>query len=689
MFVAFIGPITLAASDSRTALLLAGVLVLGVGAQWAAWRLRVPSIILLLVFGLAVGPGWSAAVGRPLIDPDGLLGELLLPLVGISVGLILYEGGLTLRVRELRGQRRVVTMLVSVGALITWLVGALAAHVILDLEAELAVLLGAVLIVTGPTVIGPLLGHIRPAGSVGPVLKWEGIVIDPIGALAAVLALEVILIRAGAAEGAAARQVALAIGKTVLIGGGLGAGAAIGLVWLLRGYLVPEPLQNPLSLTLVVAVYTGSNWFQQESGLLAATAMGVVVANQSSVEVRHLLEFKENLRVLLLSALFIVLGARLSPGELAQIRWGALAGFIGILVVLARPLAVWVSTLGSELTARDRLFMCWMAPRGIVAAAVSSVFAIALGQPGADGEPIVPGAERLVAYTFAVIIATVALYGLTAPLLARRLGLSDENPQGILIVGGSRLARSIAIALRRAVREANPEHPPRIMIVDINRDNVIAAHMEGLDASHGDILEESFVEGLDLRGIGRAIAMTPNAEINTLALQRLAREFGGSGVFGLPVQGKKQPNVEHDKPGPADPKGATTHGHHGRTLFAPDIDIAELERRLAEDWFVKATPLTPGLPWDAYRALYGEASLMLFVVSKTGEIDIITTGRTRTPTIGETVVSMVDPGRLLMGPMIGPDQDAGRPETGEAGHHADGDGSPVESQAPEDLAGGD
>jgi len=626
------------------------------------------------------------------VNPDDgrhreLVGRTLrLPLVGSSVGLILYEGGLTLRARELRGQRRAVLMLVTAGALVTWVIGALAAFYVLRVQVELAVLLGAVLIVTGPTVIGPLLGHIRPSGAVGPILKWEGIVIDPIGALAAVLALEVILIRAGAAEGAAAQQVAAAIGKTVLIGGGLGAAAAFGLVRLMRGYLVPEPLQNPLSLSLVVAVYTVSNWFQQESGLLAATVMGIVIANQSSVEIRHLLEFKENLRVLLLSALFIVLGARLEPSELGQIRWGALAAFIGILVVLARPLAVWVSTLGTGLPARDRLLMCWMAPRGIVAAAVSSVFAIALGQPGPGGEPVVAGAERLVAYTFAVIIATVALYGLTAPVLARRLGLSDQNPQGVLIVGGSNLARSIASALRNAVRETGVEQPPRIMIVDINRDNVIAAHMQGLDASHGDILEESFVESLDMRGIGRAIALTPNAEINTLALQRLAREFGGSGVFGLPVRGREQPNVEADKPGPADPKGASSHGHHGRTLFAPDIDIAELERRLAEGWFVKATTLTEDLPWNAYRALYGGASLMMFVVSKTGEIDIITPGRTKTPAVGETVVSMVDPERLLMGRMLAPEQDAGRPGSGNG---AGGAETAQDEQAPQDAAGGD
>ncbi|MEM0983212.1 MAG: sodium:proton antiporter [Planctomycetota bacterium] len=650
------------------ALEVMGILALGIGAQWIAWRLKLPSIILLLLFGLVVGPIWTAFTGDPLINPDGLLGDLLLPLVGISVGLILYEGGLTLRAKEIKGVRQVVTMLVTAGAFVTWILTSLAAWVILGLQAQLAFLLGAVLIVTGPTVIGPLLGHIRPAGSVGPVLKWEGIVIDPIGALTAVLVLEAIVLQATTEGGSVAVPIVLAIIKTVVVGGGLGVAAAFGLMRLMRGFLIPEPLQNPVSLALVVGVFTISNQIQAESGLLTATVMGIVLANQSSVEIRHILEFKENLRVLLISALFIVLAARLRLEEVQQIKPLALAGFLGIMIFLARPLSVWVSTLGSDLSTRERLFLCWMAPRGIVAAAVASIFAIALQREGPDGEPIIENSGILVAYAFAAIIATVSLYGLTSPWLAKLLGVSDENPQGIAIVGAGRFGRAMAAALRKAVDQAAAKSETdsvtklRVLLIDTNRDNIIAARMQGLSAAHGNVLEDQFVEDLDLRGVGRALALTPNAEVNTLALQRFARDFGGSGVYSMPAKPSKGASTDRDAD-PADAKGATTHGSHGRRLFAEGLDLQGLESRLAEGWIIKATEITKDFTFDAYRVLYGGAAVMMFVVDPAGQVEIITAGKAQTPTEGDVVLSLVDPEQLLMGRMFGTDTPEPRTKT--------------------------
>ncbi|MEZ6318402.1 MAG: cation:proton antiporter [Phycisphaerales bacterium] len=427
---------TLAASDATSSVAMAVglVAVLGVGAQWVAWRLKLPSILLLLVAGILFGPVARSVLpeGSPFaLDPNGMLGsDLLLALVGVSVGLILYEGGLTLRFREIRTVKRTVVSLVTLGAAVTWVIAAAAAAILFALPVKLAVLLGALLVVTGPTVIGPMIGHIRPSGASGPVLRWEGIVIDPIGVLLAVLVFEAIVTGAGEG-GSPVVPIARALAMTIVVGGGLGAFAALLMLRMMSRYWVPDSLQNPVSLMMVVAVFVVSNHFQQESGLLATTVMGIILANQRRADMRHILEFKESLRVLLIGMLFIVLAARLSFESLRSIDMGALIGFIVVLVVIARPAAVWASTIGAGLSTNERMFMAMLAPRGIVAAAGSSIFALGLESNGVEG------AEALVPITFGVIIGTVALYGLAAAPVARVLGIADQNPQGIVFVGAA------------------------------------------------------------------------------------------------------------------------------------------------------------------------------------------------------------------------------------------------------------
>lgn len=295
----------------------------------------------------------------------------------------------------------------------------------------------------------------------------------------------------------------------------LGAGL---LTLVVKRYWVPDDLQNAVSLMLVVAVFTASNLVQEESGLLTATVMGVAIANQKWVAVRHIIEFKEDLRVLLISMLFILLGARLRPEDIAQIGPRSLL-FAGVLIVVARPLSVWVSTLGSGLNWSQRVFLSWMAPQGIVAAAVSSVFAIRLEQTGHEN------AGALVSSTFAVIAVTVAVYGMTAPALARKLGLAQRNPQGLLIVGAEAWARAVAELLQ--------ERGYRVLLVDTNRDHIAAARMAGLEAYHGSVLSDHFFDDVDLGGIGRLLAVTPNDGVNVLALQKFSRKLGSAEVYRL------------------------------------------------------------------------------------------------------------------------------------------------------------
>ncbi len=591
---------------------LAGVLVLGVTAQWLAWRLGLPSILLLLTFGLVAGPV------RLWLRPNALFGDLLLPAVSLAVALILYEGGLTLRLSELSKVGAVVRNLVTIGALVTWLVATCSGYLILGLSMELSALLGAVLVVTGPTVIVPMLRQIRPSGSVGSVLKWEGIVIDPIGAVSAVLVFEVIGVVQHAAVADTAAHIVWGVLRTIVFGGGIGLAAAGLLVLLLARYWVADYLQNAASLMFVIAAFAASNHFQPESGLLAATVMGFALANQRWVDVQHIAEFKENLQVLLIACLFIVLGARLERAQLETVSHilGRAALFVGVLVLVARPLSVVLSTMRSGLSWQERAFMCWMAPRGVVAAAVASVFAIELRKQGTAG------AELLVPVTFFVIIATVALYGLTSALVARRLGVAESSPQGLLIVGAHALARNIGEVLK--------EKGFRVLLVDSNRENVNAARMAGLPTHAGSILAEQTLDELELGGVGRLLAMTPNDWVNALAVHRFVRVFGRANCYQLAADERAFARRER-------------HAHlHGRPMFQEGMTFARLEALCARGFGVKATRLSEEFDYKAYRKKYGDSALPLFVLSEKGRLRVRIADAAADPAPGETVVGLVE-----------------------------------------------
>ncbi|GMV95835.1 MAG: cation:proton antiporter [Phycisphaerae bacterium] len=580
------------------------VLLLAAAAQWLAWALRLPAILLLLLFGFLAGPVFGV------IHPDTLFGTLLLPLVSLSVALILFEGGLGLNVKELRGAGSVVWRLVTLGALLTWAVVGLAAHLILGLDAPLAALLGATLTVTGPTVVLPLLDFVKPKGAVGPVLKWEGIVIDPIGALLAVVVFEAVL--SGRLE-----EAPLHLGWVLLRS--LGAGAVLGLAaaWLLiqmlRRRIVPDGLQVIVTMTLVLCAFGLANLFQKESGLAAATVMGIVLANQRSADLRGIVEFKENLRVLLLSGVFILLSARLRLEDFGRLGTET-AVFLLVVVVVARPLCVTAATAGSPLTWRERLFVMWMAPRGIVAAAVSSVFSLALEQAG------YAQARLLLPITFACIVGTVVLYGLTAAPLARRLGLSERDPQGFLFVGATRFARAAASALKQAGFN--------VLLVDTNLAAVAEARTAGLPAFHGSVLNEDLLEKIDLAGIGRLLALTPNAEVNLLATDRFGRVFGRGSVYQLPPR--------------TDFFGQTAHHHQAPSLFDTEATCEALERLIEQGATVRATPITDAFTYEDFRRHHGDRALLLFIISKS-RIKVVTAGQNPAPRSGQVVLSLVRP----------------------------------------------
>ena len=581
---------------------VAGVLILGITAQAIAPRLRLPSILILLAFGFIAGPVTG------FLHVDDLLGDLLFPLVSLSVGIILFEGGLGLKISDISQTGRVIRNLITVGALATWVLSSAGAYFILDLNLAMAVQFGAVLVVTGPTVIGPLLRFVRPKGQVASILRWEGILIDPVGATLAVLVFNAILI--GDVQQALGPTIADII-LTIVVGGLAGWLAARALVFIVRHYLVPDYLQNPLTLMLVVGVFALSETIQHESGLLATTVMGMALANQNVIRVRRIIEFKENIGIVLISSLFILLAARLQPSQLAALDGRALL-FIAFMMLVVRPVSVLLSAVGSTLNARERLFIAWMAPRGIVAAAVSSIFSLRLTEVGH------PQAELLVPLTFAVIIVTCAVYGLTSLPLARRLDLSLSDPQGVLIVGAHDWAREIAGALQSANQQ--------VRLIDTNYSNVQAAKLMNLDASYGSaIAEES--EELNLDGIGRLMALTSNDEVNSLSALHFAELFGRKYTYQLPL--KQDIGVSRD--------------YLGRLLFNPDADFNELNRRFTEGAVVKATSLTKTFDYNAYKKLYGDSALPMFLIDSTsGRLSVFTVDSALAPQPGQTIIALVD-----------------------------------------------
>ena len=568
---------------------LGAIVLLGILSQWVAWRLRFPSIFLLLIVGFAAGPVMG------LINPDQLMGDMLLPFVSLSVAIILFEGGLTLNIKELREIGGVVLSLIILGVLLTWVIGALTAYYLLNINLEVSILLAAILTVTGPTVIGPLLRQIRPAGKVNSILKWEGIVIDPIGALLAVLVFEGIL--ASGLQGATT-AVFLSLAKTIVFGTLSGAVFAFLLVLFLRKFWIPDFLQESMTLSMVVASYLVSDMLQPESGLFAATLMGIIMANQKYVSIKHILEFKENLRVLIISILFIILSARLSLDVFRDLSYHILI-LLGVLVFVARPLSVFLSSLFSKLNFREKVFLSWMAPRGIVAAAVSSLFALRMRELDIDQ------AELLVPVTFIVIVGTVAIYGLTAGPLARSLKLSQSNPQGILFLGAQPVIQEIAKAVM--------EQGIKVVVVDRNRHAISKAHMNKIPAVYGNILSEQVLEEIPFEGIGKLMAVTPNEEANSLALFHFDEVFDREETYQI----SRKKYVEGQS------RDLLPNHLKGRVLFGEEVDLQYLISMHEEGATIKATQLTKDFNYESFKKYYGNEFIPLFSITREKKLWLI------------------------------------------------------------------
>ncbi len=586
---------------------LSAIVVSGVLAQWIAWKFRFPSILLLLIFGFIAGPITS------FIHPDSFFGDLLFPFVSISVAIILFEGGMNLKFSELKAVGSLIRNLITIGILITWILATLGAYYILNFSLLLSFLFGAILVVTGPTVILPILRHVKPKGQINSILKWEGIINDPIGALMAILVFEAVL-ASGVQE--ATLQIGFALLKSIVMSSSIGLLGGYLIAFLIKKDLIPDFLQNPSSLTMVVLIFTISNLVQEESGLFSVTIMGIYLANQRKINVKHIIEFKENLRTLLISMLFIVLAARLRLDDLASLNLGSFI-FVAVLILVIRPAAVFISSIGKKFSWKEKLFLSMMAPRGIVAAAVASVFSIELINMGFNE------GSRLVPEMFLVIVATITVYGLSAVPLAKWLGLSNQNPQGCLILGSHSFAREIASVLK--------DSGYRVLMVDTNRHNISKARMKGFEAHQGSVNSRSFLDENELSGIGKLLALTPNAEVNSLAAISLSRILGGSNVYQLTVEEREE---EQGK--------AVSEDLRGKILFGTNYSYYFLQRRFNQNSKIKSTPITEEYDYRKFlKENGGDEVIPMFLIGKDKNLIVYTSENKPEPKPGQTLISLV------------------------------------------------
>ena len=589
-------------SSPVATLILIGLI--GVGAQWLAWRLRIPAILLLIVAGIAAGP-WLGV-----IEPSERLGPMLQPVINLGVALILFEGGLNLRWSEYREAGVEVMRLVTGGLLVTWLLTSLAAHYITGLSPPVSMLFGAIAVVTGPTVIAPLLRHARLRRRTASLLKWEGIINDPVGALLAVLVFEYYAVTAASPEFWPALG---HLGVSFVAAAAIGAGAAYGMYWAFRSGRVPEFLKSPAMLVLVLGVYGLTNQVQDEAGLLAVTIMGVVFANLKLADIDELRRFTEYVSVLLLSAIFILLTADLELELLTRLDWRS-AALIALIVLLVRPIAVFLSTIGTHMQTRERALVGWIAPRGIVAAAMAGVF----GPRLIDQE--YPGAEQLLPLVFALVLTTVALHGLSIRWLARRLKLGAGKPHGVLIVG----ATPWSVELAQVLQEL--EVP--VIVSDASWHHLRKARMSGVRVHHGQVLSEHAEETLELHELSHLLAMTANDAYNALVCGRFAPLFGRTQVYQLAAARGDEDEAE-----------ALAPGARGNFAFDGETTYEEFARQHYRGYRFAKTELSEDYDYETFQQDAGDKAVPILRLNAKGELEIYPLAEREHPGPGDVIVS--------------------------------------------------
>lgn len=565
--------------------MLALIAALGIAAQWLGWRLRIPTIVLLVAFGILIGPVFG------IIRPSEALGEAYPSLISLGVAVILFEGGLSLRWHELRQTAAGVKRLVTLGVVLSLAFGTLAAHWIGALSWPVALIFAAIAVVTGPTVILPLLRQARLRRRPASFLKWEGIVNDPTGALLAVLLYEHFSAPGGPDLSHTLGELGLGLLTATLLGGVGG--------WLLgRAYLagkVPEYLKGPVALGAALGAFGLANLVTDEAGLVAATMLGVVLGNMGLPSIEEIRRFKESVATLLVAGLFLLLTADLDPDILFALDWRS-----GLLILamlfLVRPLTIGLSTIGAGLNWRERVLLGWIAPRGIVAAAVAGVLGPGLVASGyADGELLLP-------LVFALILTTVLLHGFSLSWLARKLDLSASRRQGLLISGANPWSTALAQALQSS--------KVPVLLTDRSWQRLRRARHAGVPVFFGELLSEHAEIELELSDYGSLLAINSNDAYNSLVCAQYTQTFDRRHVFQLAAE----PTHESRKP---------TAGTRGRAFIDTDVQYDDLQRNWYRGWTFQTTSITKTFDIEAFLAVLPEGALPVLIIDDEGGVRLI------------------------------------------------------------------
>jgi NhaP-type Na+/H+ or K+/H+ antiporter len=570
---------------------LAGIIILGILAQWVAWKFKIPAILPLILIGLLVGPIAAAYLsedGSKWIEPiwngeKGLFpGENLYYFVSLAISVILFEGGLTLKRDEIKNVGPVITKLITLGSAITFFGAGIVAHYIFELGWEMSFLFSGLIIVTGPTVITPILRNIPLKKDLSTVLKWEGILIDPIGALVAVLVFEFISV---GGDGGFTKTALIEFGKILLFGTTFGFTFAHALAYAINKKLIPHYLLNVVSLSTVLLVFVESEVFAHESGLLAVVVMGMVLGNSKLKNIKELLYFKESLSVLLISMLFILLAANINIEDLMLLYTWKTAALFAIVVFIIRPLAVFASTTNSKLKLNEKLFISWVGPRGIVAAGIASLFGSKLLKEGVEG------AEYITPLVFMIVLGTVVLNATTARLFAKMVGVFLKSSNGILIVGASKPSRLIARFLK--------DKGKRVVLIDTNKKFIEQALEDGLEALNQNIYDENLTDNIELNDVGYLIALTANDAVNIHTLNSFSKDFGEHGSYKIASSIEAQIATKNER----------------ESFFTPNDDFINLSEAYRENPQINEVKITSE---NEYKKILGllaveEKSIPLFI----------------------------------------------------------------------------
>ncbi|WBU54679.1 cation:proton antiporter [Paracoccus sp. SCSIO 75233] len=578
--------------------------VVGVGAQWLAWRFRLPGIVVMLAAGLILGPVTGIFI------PSRDIGDLVGPMISLAVAVILFEGGLTLNFKQLADAAPGVRRLVVIGAPVGWFLSSLALAYIAGLSWQAAIVFGGVMIVTGPTVIAPLLRTAKLFNRPAQLLQWEGIVNDAVGALVAVLAVEVVLVRQ---QELRAGEAIWIFGSGIAFAALVGFGAALGIVRAFRRSLVPEYMKVPLLFVVVIAVFALSDARLHESGLLAVTVMGLIIANANLPSYTEIYRFKEQATTLLLSGVFILLAAGVNLEMLEMLNWRSVL-FILSVILLVRPATVLISLAGTPIPWKERLLVAFTGPRGVVLLAISGLFGERLVAEGvADGAVLQPLA-------FALVLTTVILHGFGLKPLAQKLGLSSGETPGLIIVGGSAFSTGLATALIKA--DVN------VLVTDPNRGMLRSARQAEVPTYYGDILSEAAEHGVEFITYSTILAASDNDAYNTLVATDLAPEFGRDAIW--QVSRAKEDRARHSLPSQLG--GKAING--GRTL-------AQYLELLADGWIFRTTRLTEEYTLEDWQAAR-EGAIPLAIVEE-NEVRFVGRDEKLTGRPGMRIISLIPP----------------------------------------------